>query len=215
MQLRIDLHVHSHYSVDSVIKTEELVYYAKKQGLDAVAVTDHDRLDSALTIAKQTGFLIIPGIEITSLNGHIVGLNVQESIQKGLAAEETLDRIHAGGGIAVACHPTAFFKGSIGKHTNSSFDAIEVINASAIPFKHSVESSKRIASRLGLPQVAGSDAHYGPEIGSAYTAIDAEATVEDIIHAIKKGLCKPFGEAIPLRVRVKREFLVLGKRFMR
>ena len=214
LQLKIDLHVHSHYSIDSLITVKDLEHYAKKQGLDGVAVTDHDRLDSALKIAKGTDFLIIPGIEITSLNGHIVGLNVQEPIQKGLTAKETLDRIHKAGGVAVACHPTAFFKGSVGKHTNSSFDAVEVVNASAVPFKHSVEKSRQIAYRLGLPQVGGSDAHYGPEIGLAHTIIDAEPTGEDIVNAVKKGMCEPFGEAIPFLLRAKREFLVLGKRLM-
>jgi hypothetical protein len=195
-----------------LITPEELVFYAKKRGLDGVAITDHDRIDGALKIAKETDFLIIPGIEISSLNGHVAGLNVQEHIPKGFSADKTVDKIHEAGGIAIACHPIAFFKGSLGKHANSKFDAVEVINSSAFPFKYSVRQSKKIASRLGIAQVAGSDAHYGPEIGSAYTIVNAELKVEEIVEAIRKGLCEPFGKAIPLTTRLKRELLVIKRK---
>jgi predicted metal-dependent phosphoesterase TrpH len=83
MQVKADLHVHTTYSRDSVITPKELVFFAKKRGLTAVAVTDHNQVEGALAIAKQTDFLIIPGIEVSSLNGHIVGLNVKEVIPKG------------------------------------------------------------------------------------------------------------------------------------
>jgi predicted metal-dependent phosphoesterase TrpH len=213
LQLKIDLHVHTHYSYDSLITPEELVFYAKKRELDAIAITDHDRIDGALKIAKETNFPIILGTEISSSNGHILALNVQKLIPKNLSADETVDKIHEAGGIAVACHPATFFKESLGKNTNSNFDAVEVINASAFPFNYSVRNGRKIASRLGIAQVAGSDAHYGPEIGCAYTLVDAELEVEEIIKAISDGSCQPFGRAIPLTTRLKREILSLKRRF--
>lgn len=213
MQLKIDLHVHTHYSYDSLITPEELVFYAKKRGLDGVAVTDHDRLDGALKIAKETDFLIIPGMEISSLNGHVIGLNLQEPVPSGLSVDETVDKIHELGGIAIACHPVTFFKGSLKKHVNSKFDAVEVINSSAIPFNYSVRRSKEIASRLGITRVAGSDAHYGPEIGYAYTLVDAELEVDKVVKAVSNGSCIPFGRAIPLKTRLKRQLLLLKRKF--
>lgn len=213
MQLKIDFHVHSYYSCDSVITPEELVFYAKKRGLDGVAITDHDRVDSAQKIAKDIDLLVIPGIEISSLNGHVIGLNLREKIPRKLSADETIDRIHEAGGIAIACHPITFFKESLGKQINSKFDAIEVINSSAFPFNYAVNRSRRIASRLQIPMIGGSDAHYGPEIGCAYTLLEAEPNVEIVIRALSKGLCQPFGVAIPLKTRLKREFLVLKKKF--
>jgi hypothetical protein len=113
MQVKADLHVHTTYSSDSVITPKELVFYAKKRGLTAVAVTDHNQVEGALKIAKETGFLIIPGTEVSSMHGHIVGLNVNALIPRGLSADETVDRIHQAGGIAIACHPFALFKGSM------------------------------------------------------------------------------------------------------
>ncbi len=198
------MHVHTCYSVDSLITPEELVFYAKKRGLDGVAITDHDRLDGALKIAAETDFLIIPGIEISSSDGHVVALNVTGIVSGKLSASETVNRIHDAGGIAVACHPVGLFKGSLGKHTNSSFDAVEVINSSAIPFSYAVKQSMKIASRLGKPRLAGSDAHYGPEIGCAYTVVNAEPDVDDVVKAISEGQCQPFGRSIPLAIRLKR-----------
>jgi hypothetical protein len=212
LQLKIDLHVHTNYSYDSVIKPEEVVFYAKKRGLDGIAITDHDKIECALKMAKKTDFLIIPGIEISSLGGHVLALNIQELIPQGLSVDETVDRIHTLGGIAVACHPTSLFKGSLGESISSKFDAVEVINASAFPFQYSVRHSQKIASRLGIAKVGGSDAHYGPEIGCAYTIVNAESEVEEIVKSITNGLCKPFGRAIPITTRLKRELLVFKRK---
>jgi predicted metal-dependent phosphoesterase TrpH len=211
MQIKVDLHVHSCYSQDSLITPEELVFYAKKNGMDGIAVTDHDRLDSAIKIAKESEFLIIPGMEITSSDGHIVALRISEPIPKGLSADETVERIHEAGGLAVACHPIAFFKKSLGRHVSSKFDAIEVANASAFPFGLSVKTARQFALSLGIAQVGGTDAHYGPQIGYAYTLLDSELKVDRVIDAIANGKCMSVGKAIPWWLRLKKEFLMLGK----
>ncbi len=212
MQLKIDLHVHTHYSVDSLITPDELTFYAKKRGLDGVAVVDHDTLDGALKTAEKTDFFVIPGMEVTSKNGHIVALNVKEHIPKDLNVDETVDKIHEAGGIAIACHPVTFFKGSLGRHTNSRFDAVETINASAFPFGYSVRNAEKLATELKLPRVAGTDAHYGPQIGYAYTLVETEPETDSVISAIKKGLCQPFGRSIPWSLRLKKEYLKMRRR---
>ena len=204
MYLRIDLHVHTFYSADSSITPQQLVFYAKKAGLDGVAVTDHNRLSGAPTTAQETDFFIIPGMEIESSQGHVVALNLQEPVQKGLSVDETVDRIHEANGIAVACHPFGLWKGGLGKHVTAKFDAVEVINASSLPFRHSARRSESLALSIGKPRVAGSDAHYGPEIGCAYTQIEAELDVDDVIKAISNGLCQPFGRAIPFDLRLRK-----------
>jgi predicted metal-dependent phosphoesterase TrpH len=207
MQINADLHVHSTYSKDSLISPKELVYYAKKRGLNAVAVTDHNQLNGAYKIAKETDFLIIPGMEISSSDGHIVALNVSELIPKGLSAIETVERIHRAGGVAIACHPYAFFKGCLRENVVAAFDAVEVINARAFPFKRSVKKAEETAKNLGLSRVAGTDAHYGPQIGYAYTAIEAaEPSVEAITKAIVNGDCQPYGQPVPVIVNVEQQF---------
>ena len=205
MQIKADLHVHTTYSSDSVITPKELVFYAKKRGLNAVAVTDHDKVVGALKIAEETDFLIIPGTEVSSRDGHILGLNVHELIPRGLSAEETVDQIHEAGGVVIACHPFALLKGSIGKHVSGKFDAVETINASAFPFNRATSKANQLAERLKLPKVAGTDAHYGPVIGQAYTLIDSEANVEAIVKAIANGQCKPAGTSISLPMRLENQ----------
>jgi hypothetical protein len=204
-RVRADLHIHTTYSADSIITAKDLVFYAKKRDLTAVAITDHNQVEGARRIAKETDFLIILGTEVSSAGGHIVGLNVQERIPRDLSPEETVDRIHAAGGVAVACHPYAMFKGSIGKYVTAKFDAVEVINASAFPFNRSVKKAAELAENFKLSRVAGTDAHYGPVIGCAYTLVEAEPNVEAILKAIVAGRCTPAGGSMPLRIRLENQ----------
>jgi predicted metal-dependent phosphoesterase TrpH len=207
MQLKVDLHVHTTYSKDSLITPKDLVYYAKKHGLNAVAVTDHNQLEGAFKIAKETDFLVIPGMEVSSVDGHIVALNVKELIPRGFSAVETVERIHEAGGIAIACHPYASFKGSLKENICETFDAIEIINARAFPFKISVKKAIQTAERFGLSRVAGTDAHYGPQIGYGYTVIEAkEASVEAISKAIVDGHCQPLGQPVSITLNLLQEF---------
>jgi predicted metal-dependent phosphoesterase TrpH len=203
--VKADLHVHTIYSHDSVITSKDLVFYAKKSGLTAVAVTDHNQVEGARKIARETNFLIIPGTEVSSREGHIVGLNVQELIPAGLTADETVDKIHQAGGIAIACHPFILFKGSVGKHATAKFDAVETLNASAFPFRSASRKAAQLAERLGLPKVAGTDAHYGPVIGRAFTLIDAEPNVDAVVKAIVNGLCQPYGKPISMLMRIENQ----------
>ncbi len=207
MQIRADLHVHTTYSKDSFITPKDLIYYSKKMGLNACAVTDHDTLEGAYKIAKETDFLIIPGMEVSSADGHIVALNVHEVIPRGFSAVETVERIHRAGGVAIACHPYVYFKGCLREHVCSSFDAIEVINARAFPFNNSVKKAEEAAQRLNLSRVAGTDAHYGPQIGYGYTVIEAEEpSVDAIAKAIVNGHCQAFGQPVPVILNVNQTF---------
>ena len=155
--------------------------------------------------------MIIPGTEVSSRDGHIVGLNVSEVVPKHLSADDTVDRIHRAGGVAIACHPYALFKGSIGRHVTAKFDAIETINASLFPFRSASSKAEKLAKRFNLPRVAGTDAHYGPVIGCAYTIIEAEPNVEAILDAIVKGRCEPAGTSISLMMRFENQGRFLKK----
>ena len=216
MQIKADLHVHSTYSKDSLITPKDLVFYAKKKGLDAVAVTDHNQLEGSLKIAKETkDFFVIPGMEVSSGEGHIVALNVKELVTKGLTAAETVDRIHKAGGVAIACHPFVFGKGCLKDRVSDRFDAVEVINARAFPFARSVRKAEETAELLHLSRVAGTDAHYGPQIGCGYTTIELqEPTVEAVAKAIVAGDCEPHGGPVPAVTNIGLTFFRL-KRLIR
>ncbi|MCW3996439.1 MAG: CehA/McbA family metallohydrolase [Candidatus Bathyarchaeota archaeon] len=216
MKINADLHVHTTYSKDSLITPKDLVYYSKKRGLNAVAVTDHNRLDGAWKIAKETDFLIIPGMEVSSADGHIVALNINELIPRGLSAVETVERIHQAGGVAVACHPYVYFKGCLKEKVCATFDAIEVVNARAFPFKKSMQKAKEAAMNLKLSRVGGTDAHYGPQIGYGYTTIEvAEPTVDAIAKAIVEGHCEAFGQQVPVLLNIQQQFLRVKRMIMK
>jgi predicted metal-dependent phosphoesterase TrpH len=212
MTVKVDLHVHTTFSEDSIITPKQLISYARKSGLNCVAVTDHNTIEGALKIAKDSNdFLVIPGTEVSSKHGHIVALNVQEKIPRDLTADETVDRVHKAGGIAIACHPFALFKGSIGKYVTRRFDAVETLNASAFPFESASEKANVLAEKLNLPKVAGTDAHFGPIIGRAFTQIDCEANLDSILDGILKGRCQPMGKGITFLMRLKNQGRFLKK----
>ena len=210
MGLKIDLHVHTCYSRDSSTTLKDVVSFAKKQGLDGVAITDHNTIKGALKL-KPCDILVVPGIEVTTLNGHLLGLNVTVPIPPKLGIEETISRIHKAGGIVVAPHPSAFYKSPPSRYV-SSYDAIEVMNASSIPFSIMTYLSRRFADGLDLPQTGGSDSHYAPEIGAAYTIVESDPDVDEIVYAIKNGLTIPVGNAVPWKLRFERTAFDLKKR---
>jgi len=213
LPLKIDLHVHTCYSHDSITTPKQLIAYSKKQDLDGVAITDHNTIQGALKLAKNKETIIIPGIEISTLQGHVLALNVTEPIPPNQSMLETIEKIHELDGIAVAAHPSVILKGlRIRMCKDLNFDAVEVINSAAFPFSLATYLNQKIAINLNLPQTGGSDAHYALEIGYAYTLIDADAEIGEIIDAIRKEAAVPFGKAIPWRIRLEKEVLSLKKR---
>jgi len=181
------------------------------RSLDAIAITDHNQVDGAIDIAKKIELLVIPSIEISTQSGHIVGLNVRKIIPKGMSVQDTVDCIHDAGGLAVACHPFAWFKGSLGDNITDKFDAIETINSSAFPFNRCTKKATEIAESLNLAQIAGTDAHNPQSIGLAYAVLEAEPTIKGIIKAILDKKCKAFGRPVPLSIRVKQQFALINK----
>jgi predicted metal-dependent phosphoesterase TrpH len=202
LALKIDLHVHTCYSSDSSITLKQVVSFAKKRGLDGVAITDHNTVEGALKL-KTKDIIVIPGIEVSTLAGHLLGLNITTPIPKKLGMEETIEKIHDAGGIAVAPHPYSFYKSPPSRNV-SCYDAVEVMNAASVPFGVLTYFSKRFAARLGLPQTGGSDSHFAPEIGSTYSVVDSGSSVDEIVSAVKKGNVSAEGRGLPWKIRFGR-----------
>ncbi|MCZ2856705.1 MAG: CehA/McbA family metallohydrolase [Candidatus Bathyarchaeota archaeon] len=217
MPSKIDLHVHTCYSDDGMSTLREVVDYAEKKGLNGIAITDHDTLngtDKALKLANKKELVVIPGVEVTTLQGHVLGLNITTSIPKNLGLIETVKKIHEAGGIAIAAHPIVLIKSHIKQRTASAsnLDGIEVINSSAFPFFLSTRLSQTLAEQLKLPQTAGTDAHHADEIGTAYTLVKADPDIDEITEAIRKGAVAPFGKPISWKIRVRRGAFSLKRR---
>lgn len=203
--------MHTCHSHDATTTPKELIQYAKKRGLHGVAVTDHNTFRAAKEISRKTkDFIVIPGIEIDTKQGHILALNPTRNIPFGHGLCETVEMIHEANGIAIASHPTGIKKG-MKKQLSTKFDAIEVINSTSFPFFFSSRQNRKIAQALSLPQTAGSDAHIPFEIGNAYTIIDAEPQTDAIIKAIKRGATQPVGKPTPWKHRVGRLLQKVGR----
>ena len=80
--MHYDLHSHSTAS-DGTLAPAQLVHRAAAQGVDVLALTDHDTTaghEEAMSAARETGIQLVPGVEISVTWGgatvHIVGLHV-------------------------------------------------------------------------------------------------------------------------------------------
>lgn len=169
----------------------------RRRGLNGFAFTDHDNLDALgelrlLPLPKD--FLIIPGIEVTSRHGHILGLGVREVVPPRLGAEETVELIREQGGIAVAAHPF-WLNGRPGAVFHARFDAVEVFNSRSYFLSNPL--ARRYAERKGLPMTGGSDGHTEEEVGLAHTEVGEVKGVEGVLEEIRKGRTTVGGRNVP------------------
>ncbi len=195
--LRIDLHVHTTHSTDGHCTLARAVEAARAKGLNGMAITDHNTIAGHAEAKKLSSdkFLIIPGVEIASADGHIIGLGIKDLIPKGLPAGETVRLIKEQGGVAIAAHPFELgCKPSL--VYKAKFDAIEGLNARAVLLGNPL--AQRFAAKNKLTMVAGSDAHRCDEIGLAYTLVDCQPKIDSVLEIIVRGGTSIAGETIPL-----------------
>ncbi|KAB1188887.1 MULTISPECIES: PHP domain-containing protein [Haloferax] len=205
--LSVELHSHSSLSYDGRDPVEYLLEQAAAVGLDALAVTDHDEIDASLEaadIAPDYGLVGIPGMEVTCAAGHVLALGVRELIPAGLSYDETLDRIHDAGGIAVVPHPFQKSRHGVAPHISraqlAAADAIEVYNSRLLTGIAN-QRAERFAKRRELPMTAGSDAHISEMVGQAVTEVGTDIRTPDaILEAITEGRTSVVGSKTPWRI---------------
>jgi predicted metal-dependent phosphoesterase TrpH len=190
-----DLHVHTSHSYDGFCSIEKAVKVAKAKGLNGIAIADHNSIDGhrkARELSNEN-FLVILGIEVSSIAGHIVGLGVNEAIPGDLTAEETIEKIRGQGGIAIAAHPFRLKRSS--ELLKAKFDAIEAFNSRNFLGNR---LAREFAEANNLPMTAGSDAHFCEEIGLAGVKIDCQLELDSVLKSIKKGETSIFGRNLPV-----------------
>ena len=208
--LTVELHTHSALSHDGRDPVELLLEQAQAVGLDALAVTDHDEIEASLEAARlapEYGLVGIPGVEITSEAGHVLGLGIEELVPAGLSFQETIDRIHEQGGVAVVPHPFQESRhgvlANISKDELAAADAIEVYNSRLLTGR-SNRQAHQFARRRGLPMTAGSDAHISEMVGQAVTHVDTdERSLDAILDAIRDGRTTVEGKRTPWRISLR------------
>jgi len=176
--MRLDLHIHSKYSFDSILEPKKIIKVAKKRGLDGVAITDHNTIKGSLEAKKineDEDFLVIVGSEISTEAGDIIGLFLSEEI-KSRNSIEVIEEIKEQGGIVVLPHPYRGHK--LNEELIEKIDAIEVFNARSSKIEN--ERSVKLAERYDKPVIAGSDAHFASEIGLGISTITKKGRTEDM-----------------------------------
>jgi predicted metal-dependent phosphoesterase TrpH len=194
---RADIHMHSTFS-DGLATPEQIVRFAERSALDAIAITDHDTLEGALIarelVAKGNfAFEVIVGTEVTTSRGvHLLALFIEEPVPLYRSLEHTIDFVAKQGGICIAPHPLSPLTPSVGR------GQIERLLAAHYPLM-GVETMNptpagritrtkllRLNARWGLAAVGGSDAHFLCRIGTAYTEFEGR-TADDFRLSLSAG----------------------------
>lgn len=103
-----DLHIHTAYSPDGTATVRAVMKKAAEVGLDVIAITDHDEIRGSLEaqqLSSAYGVEVIPSSEVSTADGHLLALYINQTIPKGLSLAESLRRVADQGGLAVAPHP--------------------------------------------------------------------------------------------------------------
>ena len=205
--LKLDLHIHSQYSDDGMGAPKDIIKVLKKKGMHGMAITDHNNVEGSLQALKVApkDFIVVPGLEISTADGHMLALNVKENFSRNLSVEETVEKIIEAGGIAIIPH---LFRNMSGikkeklKKIHKKIPAIEVFNGCSLP-KTNIKTAK-IAKEFNLGGTGGSDSHDPLYAGYAYTIVNStDKNIDSILSEIIKK--KTWGDGIIMPIDYRRD----------
>jgi predicted metal-dependent phosphoesterase TrpH len=197
-----DPHVHTTFSDGRHSPADVVDQAVRLPGLDMIAITDHDCLEGALVAARYAessgvGLRVIAGEEVSSREGHIVGLFLHELIAPGMSANDTVRAIHDQGGLAIAVHPCrSTGVGAVAAQT-LPFDAVELLNGARTP---RARAANRRVARLplgGRAVTGGSDAHVKEMLAACATAFPGSGP-EEFREAIRDARTRPVTRPVDL-----------------
>ncbi len=197
--MRLDLHVHSVRSPDSALALPEIVDALGPAGLQGFALTDHNTVAGHDGLAKLQDryprYRFIPGVEVSTREGHLLVYGTSELPPVHRPLAETLEWTRARGLVTVLAHPLRWTHG-VGARlaAAASVSGVEAMNG------HNREVANARASLLassrGIAETGGSDAHLPGEVGRAFTEFPEEAeTVEELLATIAQHRCRGAGRS--------------------
>lgn len=181
---------------------KDLLKAARRAGLAGVAISDHNSVKGAaeaLTLAKRYGLVVVPAVEVSTDSGHILayGVPVDAPPGRGRPPEETVEEIHALGGIAVVAHPYRTYSGlgpSATRRVRS--DGVEASNGRS--WYTGNRRAAELARELHRGVTGGSDAHSLEEVGKAYTVAPSFMSAEELVDAVRKRRTRAGGTGLGL-----------------
>lgn len=205
MALQVEMHCHTVYSnffnkskripYESTTTPEALLAACNANGVDCVFVTDHNNIRGYQKTAeywkdhaKYRHIGVLPGVEVSTRDGHIIALGVKNNIRTDMSAEETVEEIKSLSGVPFAVHPFALGNGLREKARICSL--IEVHNATNVDL-YSNLASKNFSEKHEIPQAAGSDAHIPELVGRCLNQVEADKNEDDIVQALNNGQIRP------------------------
>lgn len=212
----IDLHTHTApHSDDSYLTPDELIIHAKRAGLDAICLTEHDWFWHQRAIAElcqRHNFLVLPGVEITTEEAHLLVFGLERYVFGMHRASFVRRLVDEVGGAIVVAHPyrrhfplgedpegQRYYPALTRACESPLFevaDAVEVLNGRGSEKENAF--SREICAKLNLRGIAASDAHEVSDIGSCATLFERRITnLQELINELKEGrfrVAKPGGQ---------------------
>jgi predicted metal-dependent phosphoesterase TrpH len=205
--LHLDLHVHSLHSPDSRLTLTQIVDQLGPAGLQGFALTDHNSVAGHAELAelarRYPRYRLIPGVEVSTGNGHLLAFGIAEVPPTFRPVEETVAWVQARGGVPVPAHPCRWSHG-IGRKLAEriAVPALETTNG------HNPEVSNAraelIAARRMLGSTGGSDVHELRDLGRAFTEFPEEVdTIAEILAALRAGHTRGLGTGLGPLARLR------------
>jgi len=194
-QMRVDMHLHSDHSRDSVLRVAYLFRSFQKTGILPL-ICDHNSLQGSIAFQALLGpsgqaDAYPLSEEIITSEGEVIGMYLSEEVSSGRPADETVDTIHNQGGIVIVPHPFDRFRKKVLHHSTltdliGEIDVIEGYNGRNL----STDANERavaFANQHHLPISAGSDAHIPYEVGKTFVELDGFSTPQELCRSLWSG----------------------------
>jgi len=188
------IHLHTDYSFDSNISLDTLADSARREGIGCIAVTDHDTIEGAKRLQGISDLRIIVGEEITTRDGHLIGLFLDEHIRPGMSTRETALAIRRQGGLVFLPHP---FVSAFGCGLGDAcwdivdlIDAVEVCNGQNLSTKADRRAAQ-FAETFGLTKYVGADSHMAGSIVPCCQFMDSFETPTEFLASLRNAELKP------------------------
>ncbi len=173
--IRVELHMHTQASKDSLVQPERLLKHCKRIGIDRIAITDHNQIQIALTAKALAPDRVIVGEEIRTTQGELIGYFMSEWVPPDLHPMAAIERLQAQKAFISVAHPFDTVRSQHWQLEDLEqiapyIDAVETFNARCLQMAPNL-MAQQFAKEQRLLSTVGSDAHSLWEVGRAVMAM--------------------------------------------